>query len=156
MDEYVLVALQGQFNHERTNAQKYFYLKHQMENQAYDGFAKFFGSQANGEIGHADIIATYLISKRVAPEYWDITEVPEGNVDPRQAARFALETEVATTKRLSQVYHLAYEKGDHQTCAVIQPMLLEQVEEENVAADLVDRVSRVDNSGLETVDAQYR
>lgn len=156
MEQDVINALQAQFNHERTNAQKYYYLADCMENLAYDGFAKFFKAQADGEMEHARMISGYLISKRIKPEYAQVVGTgASSSLGVLQLATFAYETELGTTEALKEVYRVADEAGDFQVCAFIDTMLLEQIEEETVTADLVDQVKRVGADGLETLNQAY-
>lgn len=155
MNDLVIQALQKQLNHERSNAQKYYYMAMGFDNMAYSGFAKLFKSQADGEMGHAQQIADMLIAKRITPEYHSVPAVVlDSSVE--YYARTALQTELMTTEALKEVYRIAEQNDDPQVCAGILPMLNEQFEEENLAADFLDQVQRVDETGLEVLDLKYR
>lgn len=141
MTPEVTAALQKQLNHERQNAQKYFYVASIFANMALDGFAKFFTKQGQGELEHADWISEFLISKRIQPIYAPLEGVSVP-MDVVELAKFALVTELQTTQALSDIYALCEEDGNYQACALMDKMLLEQIEEENVATDFVDQVNR--------------
>lgn len=155
MNDVIVQALQKQLNHERLNAQKYYYMSMGFKNMAYDGFAKLFKSQADGEMGHAQQIADMLIAKRIQPEY-QVTPAIILDSSVEYYARTALQTELMTTEALKEVYRIAEQNDDPQVCSGILPLLKEQFEEENLAADFLDHVQRVDESGLEILDLKYR
>ena len=66
----------------------------------------------------------------------------------------ALDLELATTGHLSEIYSIV-DGEDPQVCALIYEMLIEQVEEEKWATDLVDLVSKSDIAGLLILDEKY-
>lgn len=155
MDSEVIQAIQKQMNHERQNAQKYFYAAVSLKNMAYDGFSAFFEKQAQGELEHAAKFADFLISKRVAPVYDALDPVSVENKVPA-FAEFALATEIGTTDRLVKLYALAEDAGEYQVCALLDWFLTEQIEEENWATDLVDQTHRTDATGWMLLDEQYK
>jgi ferritin len=156
MDNDVLGSLQAQFNHERLNAQKYFYIADAFENMAYDGLAKFFREQAQGELVHAGKIKEYLVSKRIMPDYQMLPAVSYPVAGVRELAKVALQTEIGTTALLNLGYSVAEEAGDGQACRVFSDLLLEQIEEETWASDLVDLVNRTDENGWLILDQSYK
>jgi ferritin len=101
MDDLVIQALQKQLNHERANAQKYYFMAMGFDNMAYPGFAKLFKSQADGEMGHAAQVANMLIAKRIMPEYLGIAPVIL-DAGVKYYAQVALQTELLTTEALKQ------------------------------------------------------
>lgn len=154
MDTEVVAGLQAQLNHERQNAQKYFYCASVFSNMAYDGFAKFFTEQGTGELEHANWISELLISKRIQPRY-DTLEGVVIPADVPELAKFALVTELQTTQALKDLYAVCEDAGDYQACSLLDKMLLEQIEEEGWATDLVDLVSRTDANGWLILDEKY-
>lgn len=154
MQQEVIQAVQKQLNHERQNAQRYFYMAAGFTNMAYLGFAKFFNSQAEGEMGHAGTLGTLLISKGIMPEYQDMPTVIL-TVGVREYAQVAYQTELLTTEALKELYAVAETYGDFQVCALVNTLLVEQIEEENVALDFLNQVQRTDENGWETLDLKY-
>lgn len=154
MDNEVVAGLQAQLNHERQNAQKYFYVASVFANMAYDGFAKFFTEQGKGELEHADWISELLISKRIQPVY-NALEGVALPADVPELAKFALVTELKTTQALKDLYSVCEDAGDYQVCSLLDKMLLEQIEEENWSTDLVDLVSHTDPNGWLILDERY-
>ena len=154
MNNEVIAAVQTQLNHERQNAQRYLYMSAGFNNMAYFGFSKFFKSQAEGEMGHADLLAALLISKGIMPEYQNVPAVIL-TVGVREYAQVAYQVELLTTEALKELYDVADFNGDHQVCALVNTMLVEQIEEENVALDFLTQVQRTDENGWETLDLKY-
>ena len=154
MNNEVIAAVQTQLNHERQNAQRYLYMSAGFNNMAYPGFSKFFKSQAEGEMGHADLLADLLISKGIMPEYWYVPAVIL-TVGVREYAQVAYQTELLTTEALKELYETADTYRDHQVCALVHDMLVEQIEEENLALDFLNQVQRTDENGWEVLDMKY-
>lgn len=151
MDGNTVSLIQTQFNNERYNAQVYLALASACENMAYDGLAKFFRTQADGEVEHAQKFAEFLISKRILPEYRMVPEVKVGQ-DLPAITRQAYDLEVRTTGDLSTLQELC---DDPQTSALLQWYLVEQIEEETVTWDLHDLVLRSDETGWLVIDEKY-
>ena len=154
MNNEVIAAVQTQLNHERQNAQRYLYMSAGFNNMAYFGFSKFFKSQAEGEMGHADLLAALLISKGIMPEYQNVPAVIL-TVGVREYAQVAYQTELLTTEALKELYDVADANGDYQVCALVNTMLVEQIEEENTALDFLNQVQRTDENGWEVLDMKY-
>jgi ferritin len=154
MDVDVVAGLQAQLNHERRNAQVYFYIASVFANMAYDGFAQFFTKQGQGELEHANWVSELLISKRIQPQYFllDAVILP---LDVLELAKSALVTELKTTQALKDLYQVCDEAAEFQACALLDKMLLEQIEEEGWATDLVDLVSRTDTTGWLILSEKY-
>jgi ferritin len=156
MDNQVVSALQEQFNRERYNAQVYFAIADAMENMAYDGFAKFFRGQAQGELEHARKFAEFLISKRVNPEYMGLSGVSLSADSVVELARAAFNRELDTTRNLENLYTLADDNNTPQVCALLDWFLVEQIEEETWSADLLDLVTEATQSEtLFMLDEKY-
>lgn len=153
MDSELVSALQGQLNRERTNAQIYFYCATVCDNLAYSGFAKYFRKQAQDELGHAKKFEEFLVSKRIQPEYMAIGSIVQMN-DLSALAYRVVATEQNTTHELKKLYELA-DGEDAQVCALLDTLLLEQIEEENSAQDLYDLVSKSDFTGWLVLDERY-
>lgn len=153
MEENIARLLQTQMNNERQNAQIYLYIASVCENLAYDGFAKFFRNQAQEEMGHAHKFEEYLISKRIQPIYGNLDGI---NLPPNliSITSVVANLEKSTTDNLKSLYDIS-EGEDSQTCAFLDQLLIEQIEEENWSQDLSDLVARVDATGWLILDERY-
>lgn len=154
MKDYIVEQLQKQLNRERYNSQAYLFIGSVCENMAFDGFASFFRKQAQDEIGHAHKFEEFLISKRIQPRYDSLDGFGWNELSLDELSSRALAMELATTGHLSEIYSIV-DGEDPQVCALIYEMLMEQVEEEKWATDLVDLVSKSDYSGWLILDEKY-
>lgn len=156
MDIDVTNRLQMQFNHERQNSQIYSCVSNCFKNQALDGFASYFMKQSEQELGHAQMVADFLISKRVAPNYAPLDAVPLGNnPSPLEMAKLSYATEIGTTEALQRIYSVAEASDEPQVCAFLVDMLKEQIEEETWSYDLVDLLTNADKAALIMLDHEY-
>lgn len=154
MDGNIAQLLQEQMNRERQNAQIYLYIASVFENQAYDGFAKFFSKQAQEELGHADKFSKFLISKRIQPKYDVLNEVSLSSFPLSGITNAVAALEVQTTEHLKDLYD-AVDDQDPQVCALLDWFLVEQIEEENWSRDLSDLTANLDGAGWLILDEKY-
>lgn len=155
MDKMVENSLQAQFNQERYNSQAYRYLGDCMENIAWDGFAHFMRKSADDEQMHSQKFATYLIARNVKPIYNAIDAVAlSGNV--RDAFKQIYDLEVLTTQKINDIYNLADDAGEAQTCNFLQFFLEEQTESVKQTYDMLQEIDRADDdAALLLLDERY-
>lgn len=154
LDSSVIQALQNQLNKERQNSQIYGYIALCCENQAYDGFGKFFHKQSLQELEHHQLFADFLMSKGIQPNYTILNSIPvSGSL--KEFAQYAYDTERSTTDALEEIYRTAQEAEEFQVCAFLVGLLTEQIEEETFTKDLLDQLSRTDENGWVVLDEQY-
>lgn len=154
MDTTIQKLLQDQLNKERQNSQIYSFVSVSLQNQSYDGFAKFFMKQSQQELEHAQKFAEYLISKRVNPEYRTLSGV-SGVGTPLDFAKLSYTTERSTTDALEELYRQAEEAEEYQVCAFLKDLLVEQIEEETWSFDLQDLLSKTNENGWVFLDHEY-
>lgn len=155
MDDNVTGLLQAQMNRERYNSQVYQYIAAQFQNQAFDGFAKFFRHQAQEEMGHAQMFIDFLVSKRIAPVFASINAISFGDVNPATLAERTYGLEQSTTSFLNSMYGSAEDENEYQVCALLDKLLVEQIEEETWSYDLFDLLSKSDYNGWILLDKEY-
>lgn len=154
VDSDVIQALQAQLNKERQNSQVYSYISNACKNMSFDGFAKFFMKQSLQELEHAQMVADFLISKRIEPNYATLTGVELDN-DLVSIVSNAYGLETSTTASLEKLYRVAESNEEYQVCAFLVDMLKEQIEEETWSFDLMDLISKTDINGWVVLDHWY-
>lgn len=154
IDSDVIQALQEQFNKERENSQVYSYASNICKNTSFDGFAKFFMKQSQQELDHAQMVADFLISKRVAPAYKVLDAVGLSSSLP-ELTQSVYKLEISTTDALEELYRVAEANEEYQVCSFLVDMLKEQIEEELWSFDLADLVGKADYNGLILLDHLY-
>jgi ferritin len=142
-----LTELQRQMNHEMFAAHGYMALSLWCELQNCKGFARFFHKQAEEERVHARKFQDYLLDRGVLPE---VTEVaaPKGKFKSlMEVAKQALAMEQANTAGIHAAYEAAVAAKDYPSMVLLQWFISEQVEEEDWANEMVDRVEQAGCAG---------
>ncbi len=120
------------------------------------GFASWLKAQWQEEIEHAMKFYNHLIQRDGRPILQDI-EKPKVQFDsPRKAFELALEQEQHITKRIHKLYKLAREEDDYPLESLLLWFIDEQVEEEEMVQDIIDKLKLVgeDGSGLYLLDRE--
>ena len=140
MKEPVRAAINDQINRELFAAYLYLAMSAHLDSEALDGFAHWMRLQAQEELGHAMRLFDYLVERNARVELQAIEQPPASFGSPLAIAEQALEHEQGVTENINQIYRLAAEQGDFATQVHLQWFLTEQVEEENSAETMVDRL----------------
>ena len=140
MKEPVRAAINDQINREFFAAYLYLAMSAHLDNEALDGFAHWMRLQAQEELGHAMRLFDYLVERNARVELQAIEQPPASFGSPLAIAEQALEHEQTVTEHINRIYRLAAEQGDFATQVQLQWFLTEQVEEENSAETMVDRL----------------
>lgn len=154
----VMNALSMQVGTEFYAAYTYFGASGWFELKGLDGFAKLAKLQANGEIEHAMMVFDHLITagcpaklpaldRPILNEYQTVLQVCET----------ILAHEKSVTNNWRLIYAASQETGDGATAGLAQWFLKEQLEEENMAATLCDKVKLANGgAGILTIDASLK
>lgn len=145
MKEPVRSAINDQINREFFAAYLYLAMSAHLDNEALDGFAHWMRLQAQEEMGHAMRLFDYLVERNARVELQAIEMPPATFGSPLAIAEQALAHEQSVTQHINRIYQLASEQGDFATQVHLQWFLTEQVEEENSAETMVDRLRMAGN-----------
>jgi ferritin len=75
-------------------------------------------------------------------------EAPDPGVGgPLEVFERVLEMERDTTRRIHALYDLAVKEGDHALRTLLHWFIDEQVEEEDIATDIIDKLRMIGDSG---------
>lgn len=150
--------VQSQFNAERQNEVIYRALASAADVVNRPGAKKYFAQAATEEARHAQKFADYLIDRGEMPAYYPIEGVTQinGN-DYGGLFRTALGLERNNTAALSGLYWMASDddgEGDPQTVAFLIEggFLSEQTEAERELSDMLIKIGRLSEDGLEVFD----
>lgn len=138
----LLDMLQEQFRHETSNALRYVARSSWARMRGLEATADFFSREAKGEYEHADKIRQIIEDRNCA-----LMPEPYSYADSSAFSRFndlfasAMEVERGTTARLTMIAQAALNDGDLMLFGAIQPMIAEQVEEENLYQTILDRIA---------------
>ncbi len=145
-------ALSLQYAHEVANSLKYRYRQSWAEFRGLAGCAKYFAKEADGEMGHANMVARYVFERN---EELLIKDIPSSELpiaDFLTIFQTAQTLELATTELIRGLCKLAWIEEDYQTSQwLFKPdgLLAIQTEEENEIATILDRIGQYQIAGLE-------
>ena len=139
--------LQRQLNHEWSASHSYEAMALWCGQQNFKGFAGFFLKQAGEEREHARKIMGHLLDRSTLPVLSDI-KAPKGAFqDLMEIATHAQSLERANTAGVNSAYEVALRERDYPAQVMLQWFVTEQVEEENWADELIDRLTRAQCAG---------
>jgi len=143
IDEEIEKEINVQINEELYSAYIYLSMAADFRDKTLSGFASWMEAQAEEEVGHALRLYRYL-DERGGRIKLDSIDKPQMEWDsPLDAFEAAYEHEQHITGRINEIYELAEEKGDKATMNMLDWFVEEQVEEEDSADEIVQKLKRV-------------
>ena len=156
MNEKLLEELNNQINKEFYSAYLYFAMSTYFSEITLDGFAAYMKKQAGEELEHAHKIHDYLLKTNNKITLSRI-EAPEIEwVNPVDVLEAALKHEKFVTTSIHHLYKLAKEAEDIEAKVFLQYFITEQIEEEDNARKLLEKVQAFVKGGctLQILDAK--
>ena len=141
-------AINAQVNAEFWSAYLYLAMGQYFESEGHTGLANWFKIQFKEEQAHAEIFMNYLNSRGGRVVLKPIDEVPDSWKSPLDAYEHTLAHEEKVTAMINEIYHLAVEEKDYATCNMLDWFVAEQVEEEETARGLIDKLKMIGDNGL--------
>ncbi len=147
IDEEMEEAINDQINAELYSSYLYLSMAADFGDKGLDGFETWMHSQAMEEVNHAMKLYNYVESRggRVV-----LKEIEKPQVEwesPKDIFEDAYEHEQYVTKRINELADMADEKNDRATLQMLQWFVDEQVEEEESAEEILDKLDMVGDSG---------
>lgn len=141
-------AINAQINAEFWSAYLYLSMGMHFEAEGHAGIANWFRIQFKEEQAHAEIFINYLLQRGGRVELKPIDAVPTEWASPLAAFEATLEHEEKVTSLINNLYALAESEHDYATRGKLDWFVSEQVEEEETAKNLIDRLKLVGDNGL--------
>ncbi|MBD5219077.1 MAG: ferritin [Bacteroidales bacterium] len=141
-------ALNAQINAEFWSAYLYLAMGMHFEAEGNAGIANWFRIQFKEEQAHAEIFINYLLSRGGRVELKAIDAVPTSWASPLAAFQDTLAHEEKVTALINNLYALAEAEHDYATRGKLDWFVAEQVEEEETAKNLIDRLKLIGDNGL--------
>ncbi len=141
-------AINAQINAEFWSAYLYLSMAMQFEEKGYAGIANWFRIQFKEEQAHAEIFINYLVSRGGRVVLKPIDAVPTEWDSPLAAFEDTLAHEEKVTALINNIYALAEAEHDYATRGKLDWFIAEQVEEEETAKGLIDRLKLIGDNGL--------
>lgn len=136
-------ALNQQINKEIYSANLYLQIASYFSMKELIGFRNFFIVQHDEEISHAKLQLDYLNDRGGELRLGSIDAPPSSFESPIHALEIALEHEKEVSQAIYQLVDLAYEEKDFATISFLDWFLKEQVEEEALIGNLLERLKLV-------------
>ncbi len=136
----VEAALNEQIVQEFYASQYYLSMSAYFERTGYPGFAHWMRMQADEEREHALRIFDFVNDREGRVTLGRIDSPPSEFGSPLEVFQAALAHERKVTALIGELYRLALEEVDYPTQVMLQWFVNEQVQEEKIASDIVDRL----------------
>ncbi len=141
-------AINAQINAEFWSAYLYLSMGMHFEAEGHTGIANWFRIQFKEEQAHAEIFINYLLSRGGRVALAPIAEVPDSWESPLAAYEATLVHEQKVTSLINGIYALAEAEHDYATRGKLDWFVSEQVEEEETAQGLIDRLKLIGENGM--------
>ncbi len=149
-------ALNDQLKREFYAAYMYLAMAAHCSAENLPGFAHWLELQAKEETGHAMRFYRYLEDRHAKIKLQAIEQPPDGFKSPLEVMQQALSHEQKVTQEINKLYALALSEQDYATQTFLHWFLEEQVEEEKMATQVVERLKLAgdDKSALLLIDRE--
>jgi len=147
LDDKMQEALNFQLNRELYSAYLYLAMGAYFEDQDFPGFGNWMKVQVQEELAHAIKFYNYIVQRGGTVLLADI-EAPDTQWESPQAAfEQVYEHEQMVTGLINSLVDLALEISDHATNNFLQWYVAEQVEEEESASGVLQKIKIAGESG---------
>lgn len=156
LKENINQALNEQMNRELQSSHFYLAVSSYFFHQNLDGFGMWMLKQAEEEREHAMKFYRHIIERGGHVKFLSIGESKAEFASPLAAFEEVLNHEREVTQYINKIMDLAQAENDHATIVFMQWFVSEQVEEENSAEGIVNKLKMIGDHfpGLMMLDAQ--
>ena len=144
MKKKVQDGLNGQIKNELYAAYVYLSMSAYFSAQNLKGFASWMRQQSEEEVGHAMKIYDYLLKRNVDVQLSAIDAPATDWGSPLAAVQQAHKLEEDNSAVIAALFDVAEEEKDRATVISLQWFITEQVEEEDSALELLEKVKLAD------------
>lgn len=148
----IIDALNAQVGMEFAASLKYDSIASYFASESLPRLAAFYSNQATEERAHAHRFMKFILDVGGRVKIPAIAASPWDFANAEAAAQMALDSEIAVTNSINNLYDLATAAKDHATANMLQWFITEQVEEVAVADQLLRIIQRAGEDGLLLVE----
>ena len=143
LSEKMQDALNAQLNMELQAYYTYLSMSAFFEDLALKGFATWMFHHSEEEMFHAMKLYQFILSRRGQVKLGALKQPPHSWDNPLDAINTAMHHEQAVTQAIHELVRLAREEGDYPTDSFLQWFVDEQVEEEEVVDELIQKLTLI-------------
>lgn len=156
MNDTVKKALSQQVNMEFHSSYIYLGMSTYFSDLSFPGLAHWMYIQAQEEMAHATHLYKYILDRGETPTLPAIGEVTTQYKSVQDAFETTLQHERLVTASINKIASLAMQEADHATYQFLQWYINEQVEEEDTANTILQKVKNIgsDNGLLYMLDQE--
>jgi len=143
----IQTALNDQLNKEFHSAYIYLGMSAYASKEGFNGCASWFNLQYQEEVTHAMKLFRYLEDQGAAIKLKDIKALNVKADSILEIFEMAYKHEQKMTHWLNELSDLAMKEKDHATYNLLQWYVNEQVEEESLFSEIIDKFKMVGNDG---------
>jgi ferritin len=147
MSDKMQKAINDQINAELYSAYLYLAMEAYFQSKGLAGFANWMRVQTQEEIVHAMKMYDFINARSGRVELKQIDSPPLSWDSPLKAFEAAYKHETIVTGRINKLVDLAIRESDHATHNFLQWFVAEQVEEEQSASTVVEKLKLIGSSG---------
>lgn len=156
MDKKVIDAVNDQINLELYSAYIYLAYSVAMERANYKGYAEWLMKHGKEEIGHGMDFLEFLQKRDESATLMDIKAENVKETEPLEVANAILAHEKKVTASIYKLHDVSKQAGDYATEIFTHGYINEQIEEEDLALNIVDKFTFAgrDTSAKYSVDQE--
>lgn len=137
--------LNEQINNEMSSSYVYLAMAAWFEQTPYAGFAQWMFTQSREETMHALKFYQYLADRDAKVELQPIAKPKADFKSPLDVFQQSLKQEEKVTQQINDLYEVAEQVKDHASKNLLLWFLNEQMEEEKIVRDMLDRLKLAGN-----------
>lgn len=145
--EHIQKAVNDQIRAEFQSAYTYLAMAARMEAQNLRGMANWLRVQWEEEVLHATKFYDFLLQRGGNVRLHALDAPDSGDGSPLDLFERVLAMERDTTSRIHALYDLAVKEGDYALQTLLHWFIDEQVEEEDIVSDIIDKLRLIGDSG---------
>lgn len=145
--QHIQDAVNEQIRAEFQSAYTYLAMAARMEAANLRGISNWLRVQWEEEVMHATKFYDFLLHRGGSIQLHALDAPDAGNGTTLELFEKILDLERDTTKRIHALYDLAVKDGDYALQTLLHWFIDEQVEEEDIVSDIIDKLRLIGDSG---------
>ena len=152
MNQTVQDAINEQINAELTASYAYLAMSAYCEQQSFVGCARWLRAQSQEEYGHGMKLFDFMLARNGRIELKAMGEPPATFSSVGDVFERAYQQEQEVSRQIDQLYDLAFREKAFAATVELEWFLMEQVEEEKTAREIVRKLHLIKNDPASLLD----